>query len=195
METKTEKRNNPESAIEFRENEAGAKLISGYAVKWDMLSHSMGYWKRFKEKFERGAFAQTLRENHQKALWSHDTSKVLGGTKNSTLKLREDETGLHFELELPNTSLGNDAYETIRRGDVDGVSFGFVMQEQNWNESDPDNIVRTIKKAKLMEVSPVAYPAYPDSQVSARADDPYQEHLKEREERNRRKKLILKSQI
>lgn len=97
---------------------------------------------------------------------------------------------MRFELDLPNTSLGNDAYETIKRGDVDGVSFGFQMQKQEWDESDPDNITRTIVTAKLMEISPVAFPAYPDSQVSARSNDPYKQYVEERKHSNLRKNLF-----
>lgn len=168
------------SSIEVRENENGARTISGYAVKWEMKSHTMGYWQRFKEQFRKGAFTDSLTQDDQLALWSHDTSQVLGRTKNGTLRLIEDEIGLRFELDLPNTTLGNDAYETIKRGDVDGVSFGFQMVKQEWDEADPDNIVRSVTNAKLVEISPVAFPAYPDSQVSVRSDDPYKEYVEER---------------
>ncbi|MEF7566439.1 HK97 family phage prohead protease, partial [Bacillus infantis] len=111
-----------------------------------------------------------------------------------TLRLYEDDIGLRFELDLPNTTLGNDAYETIKRGDVDGVSFGFSMRKQEWDEADPDNIVRTITQADLFEISPVGFPAYPDSQVSARSEDPYKAYLDEKNEtelEERRQRLIL----
>ncbi|MBM7607567.1 HK97 family phage prohead protease [Lysinibacillus composti] len=195
MTTKTETRNLTTNDIEIRESEDGQRMISGYAVKWEMKSHTMGYFKRFKEQFKRGAFTESLTNDDQLALWSHDTSKVLGRTKNGTLRLFEDEIGLRFELDLPNNTLGNDTYETIKRGDVDGVSFGFAMQKQEWDENDVDNITRSILKAKLFEISPVAFPAYPDSQVSARSYDPYKEHLEEREQEVLRKKLILKTYL
>lgn len=177
--------------IEIREDESG-RTLHGYAVKWEMKSQTLGYWRRFKEQFRKGAFAESLTNDDQRALWSHDPSKVLGRTKNGSLRLFEDNIGLRFELDLPNTTLGNDAYETIKRGDVDGVSFGFVMQKEEWDESDLDNVVRTITKAKLLEISPVAFPAYPDSQVSARSHDPYKAHY---DERIRRRKLILKTML
>ncbi|WP_035430871.1 HK97 family phage prohead protease [Bacillus sp. UNC322MFChir4.1] len=170
---KTELREQTGSNIEIRENDGGSRTITGYAVKWEMKSVTMGYWRRFKEQFTRGAFTESLTQDDQLALWSHDTSRVLGRTKNGTLRLFEDDIGLRFELDLPSTTLGNDTYETIKRGDVDGVSFGFQMVKEEWDESDPDNIVRSVTKAKLAEISPVAFPAYPDSQVSARSYDPY----------------------
>ncbi|MCM3536588.1 HK97 family phage prohead protease [Priestia endophytica] len=188
----TEKRELPQSTIEIRESEEGKRTITGYAVKWEMKSHSMGYFTRFREQFKKGAFAESLNKEDQRALWSHDTSKVLGRTKNGTLRLYEDDIGLRFELDLPSTTLGNDAYETIKRGDVDGVSFGFRMRKQEWDESDPDNIVRSISQADLFEISPVGFPAYPDSQVSARSEDPYKSY-KDEKDQELRKRLILKT--
>lgn len=194
----TEKRELPQSTIELRETEDGQRTITGYAVKWEMKSHTMGWFTRFREQFKKGAFTESLNKEDQRALWSHDTSKVLGRTKNGTLRLYEDDIGLRFELDLPNTTLGNDAYETIKRGDVDGVSFGFRMLKQEWDEADPDNVVRTITQADLFEISPVGFPAYPDSQVSARSEDPYKAYLEEKqqlENRELRKQLILKTYL
>lgn len=192
---KMETRNLTTNQVEIREGENGSRTISGYAVKWEMKSVTMGYFRRFKEQFKRGSFTNSLTNDDQLALWSHDTSQVLGRTKNGTLRLFEDDIGLRFELDLPNTTLGNDAYETIKRGDVDGVSFGFQMLKQEWDEADPDNIIRSVTKAKLLEISPVAFPAYPDSQVSARSHDPYKEFVEERESEVLRKKLILKTYL
>ncbi|MGE6516643.1 HK97 family phage prohead protease [Lysinibacillus sphaericus] len=193
--SKTEKRNLTTSDVEIREAENGKRTISGYAVKWEMKSHAMGYFKRFKEQFQKGAFTESMTNDDQLALWSHDTTKVLGRTKNGTLRLFEDDIGLRFELDLPNSTLGNDAYETIKRGDVDGVSFGFRMVKQEWDENDIENITRTISKAKLLEISPVAFPAYPDSQVSARSHDPYKEHVEDKVRSEKRKRLYLQTLI
>lgn len=191
----TEKRELLSSDIEIREVEGGLRTITGYAVKWEMKSVTMGYWRRFKEQFKRGAFTDSLTQDDQLALWSHDYSQVLGRTKNGTLRLFEDEIGLRFELDLADTTLGDDTYKTIKRGDVDGVSFGFQMVKEEWDESDPDNIVRSVTKAKLVEISPVAFPAYPDSQVSARSHDPYKQFVDERNQKDLRKKLILKTYL
>ncbi|MGQ3545749.1 HK97 family phage prohead protease [Bacillus cereus] len=191
----TEKRELLSSNLEIREVEGGIRTIVGYAVKWEMKSVTMGYWRRFKEQFKRGAFTDSLTQDDQLALWSHDYSQVLGRTKNGTLRLFEDEIGLRFELDLADTTLGDDTYKTIKRGDVDGVSFGFQMVKEEWDESDPDSIVRSVTKAKLVEISPVAFPAYPDSQVSARSHDPYKQFVDERNQKDLRKKLILKTYL
>lgn len=178
--------------FELREEENGVKTISGYAVKWEMKSVVMGYYQKFREQFRMGAFTESLRNDDQRYLWSHDTSKVLGRTKNNTLRLMEDSIGLRFELELPSTTLGNDTYESIKRGDVDGVSFGFSMISEEKEEPDDDLMIRTITKAKLYEVSAVAFPAYPDSEVSARGYDPIKQYAESRED-SLRKNLLLRT--
>ncbi len=170
-----EQRNWMATGLEIRKKEAGGNMITGYAVKWEELSLQMGNWYRFRERFRKGAFTDSLGTDDQRALWSHDTSQVLGRRKNNTLRLEEDDIGLRFEIDLPDTTLGKDAHESIRRGDVDGVSFGFRMNKEEWDETDPTNIIRTVLRANLIEVSPVAFPAYEgSSEVSTRSqDEPY----------------------
>jgi uncharacterized protein len=169
--------------LELRENEDGTKTLSGYAVKWEKKSHVLGYYYKFREQFQKGAFADSLKNDDQRFLWSHDTSKVLGRTKNNTLRLMEDGIGLRFEIDLPDTTLGDDTYKSIKRGDVDGVSFGFKAEDDDVVAPEDDLPIRTVKKAKLVEVSAVAFPAYPDSEVSARGYDPMKQHADELEER------------
>ena len=165
--------------LELRKTEDEKRQISGYAVKWEQLSQKLGWFYRFQEKFAKGAFEESLSNDTQRALWNHNTDIVLGNTKNSTLVVEEDDVGLRFDIDLPNNSWGNDVYESISRGDVDGVSFGFTMQKEEWDESDPDNIVRTVNQAKLFEVSPTPFPAYEGvSEVSARSmDEAYKTYI------------------
>lgn len=179
---KTEIRDLTTNEIELREGDDGNRTLSGYAVKWERKSSVLGMFLKFREKVQKGAFLESLNNDDQRFLWSHDPSKVLGRTKNNTLRLQEDDIGLRFELDLPNTTLGKDTYESIQRGDVDGVSFGFRSEDDEVDEPDDDMPLRTIKKAKLLEVSAVAFPAYPDSGVSARGYDPMKQHAEEMEE-------------
>ncbi len=192
---KTELRELTTQKIEIREDEDGKRTLSGYAVKWEMKSHVLGYFRKFREQFRKGAFTETLSKDDQRFLWSHDTSKVLGRTKNQTLRLFEDNIGLRFELDLPDTTLGDDTYKSIKRGDVDGVSFGFQMISHEIEEPDDDLMLRTVTKAKLLEVSAVAFPAYPDSEVSARGYDPMKQLAEETKLLEKRKRLILKTYL
>ncbi|WP_040981075.1 HK97 family phage prohead protease [Oceanobacillus jeddahense] len=192
---KTEMRELLTNKIEIREDDDGNRTLSGYAVKWEMKSQVLGMFFKFREQIKKGAFLESLNNDDQRFLWSHDPSKVLGRSKNNTLRLQEDNTGLRFELDLPNTSLAKDTYESIQRGDVDGVSFGFNVQDDEVDEPDDDMPLRTIKKAKLIEVSAVAFPAYPDSEVSARGYDPMKERVEEmkgyREEQTAKIKTLI----
>lgn len=193
---KTETRELATGDIEIREDDDGSRSISGYAVKWEKKSQVLGMWYKFREQIKKGAFADSLTKDDQRFLWSHDTAKVLGRTKNDTLKLEEDATGLRFDLDLPKTTLGNDTYESIKRGDIDGVSFGFRVESDEVEEPDDDLPLRTVTKARLLEVSAVAFPAYPDSEVSARGFDrmrQYEDEMKEhRDEQAAKIKTLLK---
>ncbi len=154
---------------EIRAGENGKKMIVGYAVKWRQLSSPI--WGMYLEQFERGAFVDTLRErvNDIYADWQHDVSETLGRSPN-TLTLREDDTGLSYEIDPP--SWADRHIESIERGDVRGSSFVFVahVAEYDW-ESDPQYVIRTIKKADLYAVSPVTLPAYPSSTAGVRGGD------------------------
>ncbi len=156
--------------IEIRSGAEGeeTRTVIGYVVKFNQRSRLI--WGEFYEKVAKGAFARSLQENVIKAFWNHRYDFVLGSTKNQTLRLWEDDIGLRFELDLPNNTWGNDALESIRRGDVDGVSFGFNARKDAWTFlSEEDVYERTLVDVNLFEVSPTPFPAYPDSEVNQRS--------------------------
>lgn len=161
-------RRHPGSIFEIRENTGKGPVVAGYVVEFEKLS--LPLFGGFREKVRKGCFAAYLRGKEvTKALWNHDPRSVLGSTKNGTLALWEDNIGLRFELELPDTTAGQDAEESIRRGDVDGVSFGFSCLKDEWDNSDPNGLVRTLVEASLYEISPCTFPAYPSSTVAVRS--------------------------
>lgn len=187
--------------VEVRKNDdSGAVTVSGYAAVFEKLSAPMF---GFREKIRAGAFTKSISKNRVKALWNHNSDKVLGSTKAGTLRLEEDKKGLRFELDLPDTTSGRDAEISIRRKDVDGMSFGFRTITQEWDESDAKNIVRTLIDLDLREVSATPFPAYPQTNVKARSiEDDYQEHVKEsnddkdvQERQNRENELQTKMQL
>ncbi|WP_051775765.1 HK97 family phage prohead protease [Paenibacillus tyrfis] len=154
----------PESKLEIRKAEGEPAKIIGYAVRWDQLSRPI--WGMFQEKFARGAFTKTLQNPDVYASWQHDSSEILGRTPN-TLQLFEDEVGLRYEITPPNWAAKH--VETIDRGDVRGSSFIFRAVVEEWDESDPEMPIRSVKEADLFEVSPVTTPAYPQSSVGVRS--------------------------
>lgn len=137
--------------------------ITGYAAVFNSKT-TIGGW--FDEVIEPGAFARSLSENGDiRALFNHNWDNVLGRTKSGTLRLEEDEKGLKFEIELPNTSVGRDLAESMSRGDINQCSFGFWITEENWDYS-VEPALRTIKEVELYEISVVSIPAYDDTEVS-----------------------------
>ncbi|MFA7174931.1 MAG: HK97 family phage prohead protease [Kiritimatiellia bacterium] len=192
-------------ALEFREAEQDGKTIrtiAGYAIKYESDSVVMRDWygDEFVEQIAKDAFAESVRANRIKALWSHDASQVLGSTTNSTLRLTSDNTGLRFELDLPDTTVGRDAWESVKRGDVDGMSFGFRSKKDKWSREERGKdkrplYRRTVLDGELFEVSPVAFPAYPETDVSCRSLDEYRARTQEAERERRKRKLVLEAEL
>ena len=156
--------------LELREEEDAedsSPKIVGYPVVFDSLSNDLG---GFVEKVQRGAFAESLANGDEvHALFNHDDDKVLGRLGSGTLKLWEDIHGLRMELDPPNTTLGNDVVELLRRGDLVSMSFGFFDVTDSWAMVDGKD-VRTINTARLFDVSIVTSPAYSASSVAVRAE-------------------------
>lgn len=161
-------------------------VIAGYVAEFEKYSHELNDFFRgkFKEKIRKGAFENSIRSKVIKALWNHDDNKVLGSTKSKTLNLWEDERGLKFELTLPNNNWGADALESVRRGDVDGMSFGFIPTITEWDDASDSETIRTLVEVDLIEISPVAFPAYPQTSVSARNLESLEEDYKNYKAKN-----------
>ncbi|KGQ32250.1 peptidase [Gallibacterium anatis] len=143
--------------------QSDGQKLTGYVVKWDKPSEVL--YGEFIECFSPHAFKQSLEANTDiRALFEHDHTKLLGRTRSGTLSLREDSTGLYFELIPPDTTLGKDLLVSVSRGDIQGMSFGFIPTSEEWNfETTP--YTRTIKGAELKEITVTSIPAYPDSNV------------------------------
>lgn len=152
--------------INFREADEAERKVSGYAA---IFNSEARLAEILVEKIAPGAFKSSM-QNDVRALWGHDTNKIIGRTTNGTLKLEEDERGLRFDLILPDTVDGKDAFTLIKRGDVTGVSFGFRVKKDQWEKGEEGKPhVRTLLDVDLLEISPCAFPAYEDTSVSARS--------------------------
>ncbi|MEK3822098.1 HK97 family phage prohead protease [Cytobacillus sp. FSL W8-0315] len=138
-------------------------VISGYAAVFNSKTSIGDY---FEEVIMPGAFSKSISTNSDiRALFNHDWNNVLGRTKSGTLRLSEDDRGLKFEVELPNTSLAKDLAESMSRGDINQCSFGFFATEETWDYS-VEPALRTIHEVELYEISVVSIPAYEDTEVT-----------------------------
>lgn len=149
---------------DHRQPPGNGPILAGYAATFNSPSSDLG---GFVEVLAPGCFTETLKTADVRAFWNHCYEHLLGRTKSGTLRLTEDETGLAFEIDVPETSLGRDTYELVKRGDIDGVSFGFFAVRDEWS---PDGKVNTVLEAELIEISPVSFPAYENGpKVEARS--------------------------
>lgn len=155
------------AAIELRE-EGGKPHIVGHAAVFNSLSLDLG---GFKEQIFPGAFAEAIQRDDVRGLFNHDSNWILGRNLAKTLTLTEDARGLAIDIIAPETQLIRDlVLEPIRRGDISQMSFGFSVRPggQDWAQDDGGNIVRTLKNVRLFDVSPVTFPAYPQTDVALR---------------------------
>jgi HK97 family phage prohead protease len=148
------------------ESRGVAPVIRGYAIVYNRLSELLGF---FKEQIAPEAVTRTLMEGVDlRALIDHDSRAVLGRLKAGTLRVETDGHGLHVEIDPPNTTAGHDIVTSIRRGDVQGMSFAFQTLTDTWDQTvDPP--IRTVTDMRVREVSIVTFPAYPQTEVALRS--------------------------
>lgn len=147
--------------------DGGKRTLTGYAAVFGAQADIGGY---FREVIAAGAFATTLQQDDVRALFDHDSGRLLGRKSTGTLRLEEDAKGLRVEIDLPDTSDGRDVAQLVERGDLDGMSFGFIVRKEQWDETvEPPT--RTILDVELREVSAVTFPAYADTSLALRSRD------------------------
>ena len=152
-----------DSTLEVRE-EDGEMIIEGYAALYNSET-DLGV---FRESISPGAFDDVLNDD-VRALINHDPSLILGRSSAGTLELSTDEHGLKYRVKLGEQQYAKDLYTSIKRGDISQSSFAFTIEDQSWSE---DRSTRKVEKvAKLLDVSPVTYPAYKSATVAARKEE------------------------
>ncbi|MDX0512561.1 HK97 family phage prohead protease [Sinorhizobium medicae] len=149
--------------VETRAGDEKRTLV-GYAAVFDVSADIGGWWI---ERIAPGAFAEAI-AGDVRALVDHDAGRVIGRTKSGTLRLSEDSRGLAVEVDVPDTTDGNDLWTLVERGDISGMSFGFAVKHDEWDETG-EMPIRTIHKVELYEVSAVAWPAYDDTELGKRS--------------------------
>lgn len=143
-------------------------VLAGHAAVFNERSENLG---GFREIVAPGAFAEALKKDDVRALFNHDANFVLGRSAAKTLRLAEDDRGLAYEVDLPDTQTIRDlVIGPVERGDISGSSFGFrvLPNGQNWTEDDEGVLIRTLTAVRLYDVSPVTFPAYPQTDVALR---------------------------
>lgn len=164
----TNKREFRSQVAEIRAKSDGSKVIAGYCAMFNSPSQDLG---SFIEVIKPGAFSKCLAGSPDvRCLFNHNQDVVLGRTSAGTLRLTEDAIGLKFECDLPDTQAANDLHTSIKRGDVNQCSFGFFCRADNWlPTTEAPGMLREILEADVFDCSPVTFPAYQATSLSARS--------------------------
>ena len=160
------------SPIVFRNLEEDSRRLEGRAIVFDSYSNNLGFY----EKINRSAVTQELINNSDIIFtFNHDPNQLLARFRNGggslDVELRED--GVYFSFDIPNTTLGNDIYELIKRGDISNCSFCFSISDekdsQKWEKREGKMYREIMKIGGLYDLSAVTYPAYSDTDINARS--------------------------
>jgi HK97 family phage prohead protease len=152
--------------------ETKGRTVRGYAAVYDSpwnqdLIEQMGYV----EKIARGAFRKALgRAGNVPLLVQHERRDMLATTRNKSLRLKDEAKGLYFEADLPNTSLGNDVLEQIKRGDIWGMSYGMASDPQTdstYTQNPPQRTIHNVQR--LLDVTLTYEPSYEAATVELRS--------------------------
>lgn len=156
--------------IEQRAEGEKSRTVWGYALKFNLLSKDLG---GFRERILPEAM-EGVDMSDVVALFNHDKNMILARNTSKTLTLKVDEIGFRYQFEAPETTAGNDLLVSISRGDISGSSFAFTIDYENVGdrfEKDASGVwIRSIVKFKrIIDVSPVVFPAYTDADVYRRS--------------------------
>ena len=149
--------------------EDGIGHITGVPIVFEQKT-DIGGW--FEETIARGAISEDVLRDVA-FFYNHNlNSKPLARTRTGKLKLTIENDGVHMDAEVNRErSDANDLYLAIQDGDIDGMSFMFRVESDEWTDLDTDYPKRRITKiGYVQEVSAVNYPAYEGTSINARAD-------------------------
>ena len=153
--------------MRMEQREDGKRTMVGHAA---VFNTETDLGRGIRERVAPGAFADSILEDDVRALFNHDANYVLGRNKAGTLTMREDEKGLAVEIDPPDTQFARDLTVSMERGDISQMSFAFEVIRQSWEETEKYDL-RTLEKVKLWDVSPVTYPAYPQTDIAVNCRD------------------------
>jgi len=142
--------------------------LAGTAIVFDSLSEDMGFFEVVRYEAVQKSLA---RNSDVFCLWQHDSASPLARTSTGQLELTLTRTGLDFVCTLPSSPIGQTAYQAVKDGTVDGVSFGFSVEPggDNWVTRPDGSLLRELLDINVIEVSPVTFAAYSAPVVSTRS--------------------------
>lgn len=164
----------PEAELTIETRANGTQVLTGYAAVYNRYSLPLREGgSQFREIILPGAFDKILNRQRGKtdvvALLNHNSDLILGRTSSGTLELTSDDKGLRYTVTPPDTQVGRDTMELVRRRDLKGSSFAFGLEPgkgDRWTSDDQGSIREVREVSALVDVSVVLTPAYPASSVT-----------------------------
>lgn len=150
------------SPLEERASDSGSVVMRGYAYRFNELSQDLG---GFRERIMPGAGGPSLRKNDVLATFNHNATALLGRVSSGTLRVGEDREGGWYEIDLPDTTVGRDVAELLKRKDLRGSSFAFSVLPGGQHRAAEDDEesglpIREVSAMDVRELGPVTNPAY-----------------------------------
>ncbi|MBD5225821.1 MAG: HK97 family phage prohead protease [Bacteroidales bacterium] len=160
-----------------------SRLVSGYAIVFNSDSNDLG---GFTERINPDALNGVVEKSDVLCLLNHNEDRGVLARSNKgegSLTLEIDEIGLKYSFEAPNTALGDELLEGLRRGDISTSSFAFTVEKDSWSKNEDGSYLRTINSiSELFDVSPVYRAAYDATSVKVDARGLDEMKTKEQEE-------------
>jgi hypothetical protein len=154
--------------VELRMDEERGPVITGLGVRYNKYSADLG---GFVEVVLPGSGNKTIVEQDIRGLFNHDPNNLLGRKGAGTLRLASEDQGIRYFIDAPDTQVGRDVIELVRRGDIPGSSFGFTLvneRSQSWAKTSRGYPVRQIHEYVMRDIGPVTFPAYGSTEPALR---------------------------
>lgn len=160
-----------------------SRLVTGYAIVFNSDSNDLG---GFTERINPDALNGVIEKSDVLCLLNHNEDRGVLARSNKgdgSLSLQIDEIGLKYSFEAPNTALGDELLEGLRRGDIRTSSFAFTVEKDSWSKNEDGSYIRTIDSInELFDVSPVYRAAYDATSVKVDSRGLEEMKAKEKEE-------------
>jgi HK97 family phage prohead protease len=159
----------PEARVELRHAAGKPPQIDGHALVYNRWSEDLG---GFKERILPGAATASIDGGADvRGLFNHDPNYILGRSVAKTLTLEDQPKGLRYVIDPPTTPTINDlVLAPMGRGELTQSSFQFITTDDEWREPSKSGGLweRDLIAFDLIDVSPVTFPAYPQTDAGLR---------------------------
>ena len=143
-----------------------SRHVEGQDLVFKAESNDLG---GFTETIDSQALTGVIERSDVLALLNHQEERgILARCNkgNGSLALTVDEKGLKYEFDAPDTALGNELLEGLKRGDISSSSFAFAIAKDKWEKRNGKYYRNILEIKALYDVIPVYRPAYNATSVT-----------------------------